>query len=110
MKLLFDQNISYKLVQELQDLFPKSNHVKLLNLETASDEKIWQYARKNDFIIVTQDSDFNERSLIFGYPPKIIWLHCNNVKTKNIKDLLTANHQNIIEFSQNNSLGCFELY
>lgn len=110
MKLLFDQNISYKLVQELQDLFPESNHVKLLNLETASDEKIWQYARKNDFIIVTQDSDFNERNLIFGYPPKIIWLHCGNVQTENIKKLLTENYQSIIDFSKNNSLGCFELY
>lgn len=110
MKLLFDQNISYKLVEELKNLFPESSHVKLLNLETANDEQVWQYAKENDFIIVTQDSDFNERSLVFGYPPKIIWLRTGNVQTQHIKQLLETNHQNIINFSKDDSLGCLEFY
>ena len=61
MKLLLDQNISRKLVDELEDLFPRLNHVYLLGLHKASDEKIWNYARKNGFTIVTQDSDFVEK-------------------------------------------------
>lgn len=110
MKLLFDQNISYRLISDLEDLFPKSNHVRLLNLETSSDEEIWQYAKKRDFVIVTQDSNFNERSLLYGYPPKIIWLRIGNVSTQNIKKLLRKNYKNIINFYKDSSSGCLEIY
>ncbi|EKD23188.1 MAG: hypothetical protein ACD_83C00012G0004, partial [uncultured bacterium] len=78
MKLLLDQNISRKLTPDLQRLFPGSSHVFILNLHQASDLEIWNYARDNDFIIVTQDSDFFEKSLIFGFPPKVIWLRSAN--------------------------------
>ena len=79
-----DQNISRKLIKDLKDLYPGSNHVYSLGLHEASDKEIWDYACKNDFVIVTQDSDFNERSLVFGYPPKIIWLRTGNVSTKSL--------------------------
>ena len=63
MKLLLDQNISRKLVKELESLFPGSNHVYPLGLHKASDEEIWDYARDNGLTIVTQDSDFNEKKI-----------------------------------------------
>ena len=110
MKLLFDQNISYKLVNILHDLFPDSNHVRLLNLETSSDKQIWEYAKKYNFIIVTQDSDFNEMGLFLGYPPKIIWLKPGNTSTKYIENLFITNHQHIIDFYKNPQLGCLEIY
>lgn len=110
MKLLLDQNISRKLVKELKDLFPRTNHVYLINLYTASDEKIWIYARDNNFTIVTQDSDFNERSLIYGYPPKVIWIRTGNTSTQNIKYLLKKNHQDILLFERNKTLGCLQIY
>lgn len=106
MKLLLDQNISRKLVDELEKIFPGSSHVYQLNLQTASDEKIWNYARKNDFTIVTQDSDFNERSLVYGYPPKIIWLKIGNTSTKYISQLLKKHSQEILLFSKDRKLGC----
>ena len=64
MKLLFDQNISQKLVRELKDVYPRLNHVYLLDMHTATDEEVWNYARIKNFIIVTHDSDFYERSLL----------------------------------------------
>ena len=110
MKLLLDQNISHKLVKELEDLFPRSNHVYLLDLQKASDEKIWNYARDNSFTIVTQDSDFNERSLVYGYPPKVIWLRTGNISTQNIKRLLKKHSQGIILFEKDKTLGCLQIY
>ncbi|SRR3989344_7300317 len=110
MKLLLDQNISRKLVKQLKVLFSGSSHVYLLDLQTATDEKVWNYARDNGFTLVTQDSDFNERSLIYGYPPKVIWLRTGNTSTQNIKRLLTKNSQDIHSFEKDKTLGCLQIY
>jgi len=110
MKLLLDQNIPRKLVKQLENLFPCSSHVYLLNLQTATDEEVWTYARNNGFTIVTQDSDFNERSLIYGYPPKVIWLRTGNTSTQNIKRLLKSHSQDIFSFEQDETLGCLQIY
>jgi predicted nuclease of predicted toxin-antitoxin system len=55
MKLLFDHNLSPRLVKCLADLYPDSNYLFNLNLDTAEDFLVWQYARDNDFIIVTNN-------------------------------------------------------
>ena len=110
MKLLLDQNISRKLVKELEGLFPESNHVFLLDLHRATDEEVWDYACDNGFTIVTQDSDFNERSIVYGYPPKVIWLRAGNTSTQNIKRLLEKHRQDIFLFENDKSLGCLQIY
>jgi len=79
-------------------------------LHSASDEKIWTFARNNDFTIVTQDSDFNERSLVYGYPPKVVWLRTGNISTQNIKRLLKQHNQDIISFEKDKALGCLQIY
>lgn len=110
MKLLLDQNISRKLVKDLEYLFPGSNHVYPLGLHKASDKQIWKYARDNNFIIVTQDSDFNERSLVYGYPPKVIWLRTGNISTINVRRLLKKHYKDILVFEKDKSLGCLQIY
>lgn len=110
MKLLLDQNISRKLLKKLGDLFPCSSHVCLLGLQKASDEKIWNYARDNDFTIVTQDSDFNERGLVYGYPPKVIWLRTGNISTQNIERLLKQHCREMLSFGKDKTLGCLQIY
>jgi predicted nuclease of predicted toxin-antitoxin system len=72
MKLLFDNNLSHKLVQRLSDIFPGSSHVMREQLDESNDQEIWLFARKNGFTIVTKDSDFNELRLLQGFPPKVI--------------------------------------
>jgi predicted nuclease of predicted toxin-antitoxin system len=69
MKLLLDENLSRCIVPFLQTAFPGSSQVALLNLESATDTEIWQYAKANDFVIVSRDFDFQERSLVSGHPP-----------------------------------------
>lgn len=73
MKLLFDQNISFRITKGISDIFPNSKQVRQLNLDDSSDIDIWRYARKNDYVIVTFDADFSDIANVNGCPPKIIW-------------------------------------
>jgi predicted nuclease of predicted toxin-antitoxin system len=82
MKLLFDQNLSFKLCRQLLDVFPGSNQVRLLGLAEASDREIWQHAKTNDFVVVSQDADFADMATLYGPPPKVIWLRCSNQPTE----------------------------
>ena len=74
MKLLFDENLSFKLVAALADIYPGSLHVREAGLLGADDLRIWDYAAEHGFFLASKDTDFYERSLVYGAPPKIIWL------------------------------------
>lgn len=110
MKLLFDQNLSRKLVIRLADIFPNSSHVQFHNLDDKTDTKIWEFAKINNFCIVTQDVDFAERSRLYGSPPKVIWLRCGNLPTQQVESLLRSGVEVIQELFDNPSLDCLELY
>lgn len=110
MKLLFDQNISPKLVESLKDWFPNSVHVQNIGLDKATDSEIWDHAKDNDFILISKDADFAERSLLFGYPPFVIWIRKGNCLTKDIVNILTENHRLIKEFIQIKKSGLLNLY
>lgn len=84
MKLLLDQNLSHKVVPAVADLFPESAHVRKFNLHRAADEAVWDFARVNDYVIVSKDDDFHQRSFLLGHPPKVIWLRLGNCRTGDI--------------------------
>jgi len=98
MRLLFDQNISYRIVSKLSDCYPGSRQVNALRLTNAEDIDIWDYARKNDYVIVTYDADFYDIGLLNGCPPKIVWLRTGNLTTNQIADLLRKRLQRITDF------------
>jgi predicted nuclease of predicted toxin-antitoxin system len=100
-KLLFDQNLSYRLPARLADVFPDSAHVRAPNLDQAPDDQIWEYARAKGFCIVTQDSDFAERSRLYGAPPKVVWLRCGNSTPQQVEAILRRNAVLITELIQN---------
>ncbi|MBN8572137.1 MAG: DUF5615 family PIN-like protein [Ignavibacteria bacterium] len=112
MKLLFDENISFRVLKEIQSFFPGSIHVNKIILKDTNDISIWDYARRNDFTIVTFDEDFNELSNLKGYPPKIIWLRCGNTSTQNIAEKLKSHYSLINTFLYENAdeQGCLEIY
>ena len=88
MRLLFDQNISQRIVKHLEDIFPNSTHIKFVGLQDASDIEVFRFAKNNDYTIVTFDSDFVDLNVLKGIPPKIIWLKTGNLTTKSITSLL----------------------
>lgn len=98
MRLLFDQNISYKIVNKLVDIYPDCKHISQLGLYNSNDSDIWVYAHDNNYVIVTFDSDFYDISLLSGCPPKIIWIRTGNLTTNEIAGLLRANKENISQF------------
>lgn len=73
MKLLLDENRSDRIIDKITDLYPDSQHVKTLGLINTDDGVIWEYAKTNNFVIVSKDSDFPQRSLLYGHPPKFIY-------------------------------------
>ncbi len=96
MKLLFDQNLSRRLVTILADEFPDSAHVGTLDLDTATDREIWDHAAEHGYVIASKDSDFRQLAFLLGPPPKALWLRVGNASTTTIADLL-RNHVDDIE-------------
>jgi len=78
MKLLLDENLSRRLVPFLQHDYPGSDQVVLLGMQSATDKEVWQRARDDGYVIVTRDGDFQELSLVWGQPPKVIRLKTLN--------------------------------
>jgi predicted nuclease of predicted toxin-antitoxin system len=98
LKLLFDQNISPKIVRQVEANFPDSKQVRHVGLEDASDITIFDFAKLNGYAIVTFDSDYVDLNVIIGIPPKIIWLKTGNLTTKSISALFNRNIFAIHEF------------
>lgn len=109
MKLLFDQNLSPKLVNRLADLFPSSSHVQSVRLDCASDDQIWEHARLNGFAIVTKDEDYNNLSVVRGSPPKILWLQLGNCTTSQVEAVFRARFADIQAFEKELSVGTLVL-
>ena len=101
MKRLFDQNLPPQLARRLADVFPDSEHVRNIGLRDADDAQIWEYAKKHGFIITTKDTDFHQRSFLYGHPPKVIWLRCGNCSTSQIESILREQADAIHDFILN---------
>ncbi|OYQ31979.1 hypothetical protein CHU92_15170 [Flavobacterium cyanobacteriorum] len=98
MKLLFDQNISFRLINKIVPVFPEAKQVKQLEIENYPDIKIWEFAKDNHYTIVTFDADFLDISNLKGHPPKIIWLRFGNTTTDLLAQLIIAKRSIIEEF------------
>lgn len=109
MKLLLDENISRRVVPFIQELYPESSQVALVGLENTDDKVIRQYAIANDFVIVTKDADFYDMTVLYGQPPKIVWLKMGNQsKAATIKTLLDQ-QQAIEQALIINNHACIEI-
>jgi len=109
-KLLFDQNLSLRLVARLADVFPDPQHVLQCGLDRASDHDIWTYARDHECIIVTKDADFNELSALRSFPPKVIWLCLGNCTTTEIEALLRGYQATIQHLCDDPDTGTLALW
>lgn len=109
MRLLFDQNLSPRLVARLADLFPGSEHVEAAGLGNASDESVWAYALNNGLAVVSKDEDYSHLSVIRGSPPKVLWLLTGNCKTAQVEELLRARAAEILDFASDPEAGVLAL-
>lgn len=110
MKLLFDQNLSPRLVTETADLFPGSTHVQSLGLDRTFDAELWDFARDNGFTIVTKDVDFSDRSALFGHPPKVIWIRLGNCTTTEIVSAMRRHREHVEAFGKDAAVGVLAIF
>lgn len=101
MKLLFDENLSARLVALLQSDHPGSAHVEQFFGRGHSDTEVWEYARSNSYAIVSKDNDFRQRAFLLGPPPKVVWLSVGNAGTDAIVALVRARAENLKRFEAN---------
>ncbi|MFZ1385891.1 MAG: DUF5615 family PIN-like protein [Thiolinea sp.] len=110
MKLLLDENLSRRIIASIEPSYKGSTQIALLGMDGASDREVWQFARDNNYILVTQDSDFNDFSTLYGYPPKVIWLKCGNQPRQRIVELLLSIKPDVEQFVADDELACLEVY
>lgn len=95
MKLLFDENLSPRLIDILRYEYPDSSHVHLVGLGSSDDVAIWDYARANEYVLVSKDGDYFEMSILQGAPPKFVWVRRGNCSTRMIADLLVRHRPDV---------------
>ena len=110
MKLLLDENLSRRIVPFIQESYPNSTQVALIGLEQVTDRTIRQYAIDNDFVIATKDADFYEMNLVYGQPPKIIWLKMGNQSKASTINALLNNQAVIKKALLDDNKDCIEIY
>lgn len=98
MKLLFDQNLSHRLVAILAAEFPDSQHVRNVGLSASPDPAVWAHAVANGFTIVSKDTDFQQRALLMGHPPKVVWVRLGNCTTAAVANLLRTRQADLLAF------------
>ncbi len=110
MRLLFDQNISFRVVKRLKVIFPDVMSVRECGLFNANDYQIWEYARQKDYTVVTFDKDIPAIGSVKGFPPKIIWLRTGNISNQAIVSLFTDHSDGFVTFIANERKGCLMVY
>jgi len=108
-KLLFDENLSRKLVVRLAELYPESAHVADAGLLESPDREIWDFAKAGGFVIVSTDSDFYELATTIGPPPKVVWLRRWTHPTRDAERVLRHEAIRITEFLDDPELGVLVL-
>ena len=110
MKLLLDENVSFRVLRSVISVFPGSIHVSKEGSNVKEDQEIFDFAKGNEFTILTFDEDFYDLQLLKGHPPKIIWLRFGNSSNLKIVNKLIENRPTIISFLSNPEVGILEIY
>lgn len=112
MRVLFDQNISHRVVDRIKQWMPQAKHIKEMALQGASDRQIWNFAKTQEYHIITFDADFYDMVTLYGHPPKVIWLRLGNTSTQNLIECLLKNRETIQQFlidETQKDLSCLEI-
>ena len=109
MKLLLDQNLTFRLLQPLVSHFPGSTHTKLVGLAHVDDLRVWDFAREHGFVVVTKDADFLELVVLRGHPPKVVLLRCGNISNGALQNLLLRHLDDVKAFDKDPLNGCLEI-
>lgn len=111
MKILLDANLSWRLINQLTPTFPHVLHVERTGLPIpAEDNDIWEWAKANDYVIITNDEDFFNLLIQRGFPPKIVMLRMGNQSTKSVAAMLQLRFAEIQSLQESEHYGVLELF
>lgn len=111
MKILLDANLSYRLTKKLAIIYPDCLHVTRTGLPIpAEDIAIWQWAKNNDRIIITNDDDYYHLANLYGFPPKVVLLRIGNQSTQAMADALVKHYEDLKNLSDSAETGLLELF
>lgn len=111
MKILLDANLSWRLIKKIEPYFEEVIHVNNLKInQPAKDIEIWNFAKENEFTIITKDDDFEKLVLLNNAPPKVIYLKTFNLETNKLSDLLITNIDKILIFYNSKEEEILEIY
>ncbi len=81
MKLLVDNQLPSALARFLSANGFECQHVLDIGLDAASDQIIWEYAKKEGQVIVTKDEDFAQLAdRQTTIPPQVLWVRLGNCR------------------------------
>jgi predicted nuclease of predicted toxin-antitoxin system len=110
MRLLFDQNVSYRVVKQLKPILTAIIGVREVGFLNADDYQIWEYARKHEYTVVTFDKDIPDIESVWGFPPKIIWLRTGNLSNAAVVTLFLDRLDEFARFIADERKGCLMVY
>ena len=111
MKILLDANLSWRLIKKIETYFEEVIHVNNLKInQPAKDTEIWNFAKENEFTIITKDDDFEKLVLLNNASPKVIYLKTFNLETNKLSDLLITNIDKILIFYNSKEEEILEIY
>ena len=91
MKVLVDMNLSPKIATLIMESGIYSKHWYEVGLPNAKDSEIMNYARQNDYTILTCDLDFTTLlSVSKGRKPSIVQLRTQGYEAEQITELVVA--------------------
>lgn len=105
MKLLLDENVSYRVCKKLSNRYGDCQVAKRLNLLAKKDRLIWEHAKTDGSAIITFDEDFETLSQMRGWPPKVILLRPGNFTVEQTVNLLELNFEVITAFLNETDLS-----
>jgi len=108
--LLLDANLSWRSVDVLNEHYDNCVHVDNIGLKIpVKDAEIWNYAKENNQVIVTNDEDFLNLQVLLGFPPKVVLFRTGNLKRRQVEDILIHAKQDIIELVSSREYGLLEI-
>jgi len=110
-KLLLDANISWRSITPLKSIFEHIEHVDSISVlsHPAKDIEIWNYAKNENAIIITNDEDFYKLSVLKGFPPKIVIIRTGNQENSYLINLLIKHSDEIKKLSESTDYGILEI-
>ncbi len=78
-------------------------------MKATIDPIVWDYAKDNNLMIISKDADMHDLSLVFGNPPKVIWLRLDNCSTLQVENVLRRDFDAINYFYEDENLSLLAL-